>query len=327
MQAAPPEAPRRSGRDPALRARANLLLVLTSAIWGFGFVAQRLGAEHMGAMSFNAARFAIGAVSLLPLIWWLARHRRRSAATVVAYPGPPAGEAPAPMSRTPRSPYLPGLVTGGVIFTAASLQQLGIASTTAGKAGFITGLYIVLVPVLGLALGHRATVAIWMGLAMAVPGLYLLSMTKDFTIATGDLLVLVSAFFWAAHILVIDHYVETVDALQLSAVQFAACALLSTGAALLAEAAPFTGLGPALGAVLYGGLLAVGMAYTLQVVAQRDAKASHAAMLLSLEAVFGALGGWLILGEVLSPRMLLGCALMMAGILVSLRGTEVSAES
>lgn len=311
-----PEARTPHTPNPALRTRANLLLGLTAAIWGFGFVAQRLGADHMEALSFNAARFLIGALSLLPLIWWLRRGRRRP---VVAYPEPPAGPAVTPRVTDRRSPWLPGMITGLVIFTAASLQQVGIASTTAGKAGFITGLYIVLVPILGLALGHRATIATWVGLALAVPGLYLLSMTEDLTIAAGDLLVLVGAFFWAAHILVIDHFVRTVDALELSAVQFLTCGTLSGGLALIVEAAPFSGLGPALGAVLYGGLLAVGVAYTLQVVAQRHAKASHAALLLSLEAVFGAIGGWLLLSETMSPRMLLGCALMMAGIVVSLR--------
>lgn len=315
-----------SAPDPALRTRANLLLTLTAAIWGLGFVAQRLGSDHMGAMSFNATRFAIGAVSLLPLIWWFSRRRRVAPPAHAPLPEPPAGDVvTAPTTAYPtRAPLVPGLVAGGVLFAAAGLQQIGIATTTAGKAGFITGLYIVLVPVLGLALGHRATRAIWVGLALAVPGLYLLSVTGALTIGTGDLLVLLGSFFWAGHILVIDHYIRDVDALQLSATQFGACALLSAGAALALEADPFGGLAPALGAVLYGGLLAVGVAYTLQVVAQRHAKASHAAMLLSLEAVFGALGGWLLLDEVMSARMLLGAALMMAGILISLRGTEAS---
>lgn len=305
--------------DPALRTRANLLLGLTAAIWGLGFVAQRLGADHMGAMSFNAARFAIGALSLLPLIWWFSRQRRTAP---VVTPEPPAGEI---FDETPprvgASPLLPGLAAGAVLFSAAGLQQVGIATTTAGKAGFITGLYIVLVPVLGLALGHRAGVPVWLGLGLAVPGLWLLSMTEDLTIATGDLLVLAGALFWALHILVIDHFVRTVDALKLSAAQFAACALLSAGTALVVEERPFAGFAPALWAVLYGGLFAVGVAYTLQVVAQQHAKPSHAALILSLEAVFGALGGWLLLGEVMSGRMLLGAALLMTGILVSLRGS------
>lgn len=308
----------------SLTARANLLLVLTALIWGLGFVAQRLGADHMGALSFNAVRFAIGAVSLLPLIWWLSRQRRRRAAAPAVYPEPPAGEVVTPAARPARSPWLPGLVVGLVLFTAAGLQQVGIADSTAGKAAFITGLYLLLVPLLGLALGSRVSPAVWVGVALALPGLWLLSVTGGVTIATGDLLVLVSAVFWAVHILVIDHYLRTVDPLQLSAVQFASCALLSAGAALLLEPEPFGGMGPALTAILYSGLVAVGVAYTLQVVAQRHARPSHAALLLSLETVFGALGGWLLLGEVMTGRMLLGATLMMAGILVSLCGTETS---
>jgi drug/metabolite transporter (DMT)-like permease len=308
----------------SLTARANLLLVLTALIWGLGFVAQRLGADHMGAMSFNAVRFAIGAASLLPLIWWLARQRRRRATALAVYPEPPAGRVSAPAALPTRPPWLPGLVVGLVLFTAATLQQIGIADTTAGKAAFITGLYLLIVPLLGLALGSRVSPAVWVGITLALPGLWLLSVTGAgfSTIATGDLLVLAGAFFWAVHILVIDRYIRTVDALQLSAVQFAACALLSAGAALLVEPDPFGGMRPALTAILYSGLVAVGVAYTLQVVAQRDAKPSHAALLLSLETVFGALGGWLVLGEVMTGRMLLGASLMLAGILVSLRGTE-----
>lgn len=308
----------------SLTTRANLLLVLTALIWGLGFVAQRLGADHMGAMSFNAVRFAIGAASLLPLIWWLSRQRRRRAAALAVYPEPPAGRVSAPAAHPSRSPWLPGLVVGLVLFSAATLQQIGIADTTAGKAAFITGLYLLIVPLIGLALGSRVSPAVWVGIALALPGLWLLSVTgAGFgTIATGDLLVLASAVFWAIHILVIDRFIRTVDALQLSAVQFGSCALLSAGAALLVEPDPFGGMRPALTAILYSGLVAVGVAYTLQVVAQRNAKPSHAALLLSLETVFGALGGWLILSEVMTGRMLLGATLMMAGILVSLRGTE-----
>lgn len=304
-----------------LRARANFLLALTAFIWGMGFVAQRLGADHMGAMSFNAVRFGIGAISLLPLIWWFSRRRRQRAA-LAPYPEPPAGETPRPTAYPSRAPWFGGLVVGLVLFTAAGLQQVGIAGTTAGKAAFITGLYMLLVPLLGTLVGHRVSPLVWVGIAFALPGLWLLSVTGRFTIATGDLLVLASAFFWAVHILVIDHFLRTVDALQLSAVQFASCAMLSAGAALLVEDAPFSGMGPALTAILYSGLVAVGVAYTLQVVAQRHAKPSHAALLLSLEAVVGALGGWLLLGEVMTGRLLLGAGLIMTGILLSLRGTE-----
>lgn len=287
---------------PAHRARANLLLTMTAAIWGFGFVAQRMGAEHVGAFTFNGVRFALGAVSLVPLIWLLDRR---------------AG-TPAPAVRTANgSALVPGLVAGSLLFTAAALQQVGIESTTAGKASFITGLYIVLVPIMGLALRHRTTRATWVGIALAVVGLYLLSVTDDFTMATGDLLVLVGAVFWAGHILVIDHYTRHVEPLRLAASQFAACALISAGAALVFEDNPFGGMSQAVIPILYGGLVVVGVAYTLQVVAQKDAHPAHAAMILSLETVFGALGGALLLSEQMSARGYTGCALMLTGILVS----------
>lgn len=311
-----------STTTPAQRTRASLLLALTAAIWGLGFVAQRLGADHMGGLSFNAVRFAIGALSLVPLIWWLGR-RRRAAPTV--WPEPPAAEpgssagTPADSPATPNaSPMVPGAITGAVLFTAAGLQQVGIADSTAGKAAFITGLYMLVVPLLGLVLGLRVHPSVWLGIALALPGLWLLSVPGSLSIARGDLLVLLGAVFWAVHILVIDHFGATVDALQLSAVQFAACAVLSALGAVLLEDDPFAGLSPALGAVLYGGLVAVGIAYTLQVVAQRDALPSHAALLLSLESVFGALGGWLLLGESMTTRMLVGASLMMVGILLPL---------
>lgn len=296
---------------PPHRARANALLTLTAAIWGLGFVAQRMGAEHVGAFSFNAVRFALGALSLLPLIWLLGRRSR----------GPRGPVSPSSVTRRGSAPALvPGLVAGLFLFTAAALQQVGIETTTAGKASFVTGLYIVLVPVLGIALRHRTTPATWTGVLLAVSGLYLLTVTEDLSVARGDLLVLVGAFFWAGHILLIDHYTRTVDALRLSAAQFAACAGFSAVAALVADPVPFGGLREAVVPILYGGLMVVGVAYTLQVVAQKDAKPAHAAMILSLETVFGAVGGALLLDEVMAPRALLGCALMLAGILVSQLG-------
>lgn len=286
------------------RARANLLLTITAAIWGLGFVAQRMGAEHVGAFSFNSVRFALGALSLVPLILLLDRRAGAGA----------RGQNPV---RATRQAALPGVLAGLFLFAAAALQQVGIESTTAGKASFITGLYIVLVPVIGIALGHRSTVATWAGVVLASAGLYLLTVTESLTIGRGDLLVLLGAFFWAGHILLIDHYTGRVEALRLSAVQFAACAAFSGLVALLVEADPFGGLSLAVVPILYGGIVVVGVAYTLQVVAQQDAKPAPAAMILSLETVFGAVGGALVLGEVMSLRAYAGCALMLVGILVS----------
>lgn len=290
--------------------KANLLLVLTAAIWGFAFVAQRVGAEHLGPFAFNGARFALGAASLLPLIWFFGRRARRGTAQ--------AGSAPP--SAGWRAALVPGCLAGAVLYVASALQQAGLSYTTAGKASFITGLYIVIVPILGIALRHRTTRATWVGVALALVGLYLLSVTSGFRLAPGDGLVFVSAFFWAGHILVIDGVTHRHDPLVLSAVQFFACSLFSVVTAVLVEPSPFAGVPDAIVPILYGGLFSVGVAYTLQVVAQRHAKPAHAAIILSTESVFGAIGGALLLSESMTPRGYLGCALMLAGILVSQRG-------
>lgn len=293
------------------RAKANILLVLTAAIWGFSFVAQRVGAEHLGPFAFNAARFALGAVSLLPLIWLFGRRARAAARR--------AG-APPPVVDW-RAALLPGALAGGVLYVASALQQAGLSWTTAGKASFITGLYIVIVPILGIALRHRTTRATWIGVALALLGLYLLSVTSDFAFAPGDGLVFISAFFWAGHILVIGAVSLRHDPLVLSAMQFTACSVFSLITALAVENDPFAGLSDALIPVFYGGFFSVGVAYTLQVIAQRHAKPAHAAIILSSESVFGAIGGALLLAESMTARGYAGCALMLAGILVSQRGS------
>ena len=288
-------------------AKTNLLLVLTAAIWGFAFAAQREGAQYVGAFSFNAARFSLGALSLLPV---MAVLRSR---TTTPFRTP-----------SPRLTLAWGAAAGLVLFSASTLQQVGIETTTAGKASFITGLYIVLVPVLGLALGHRTNARTWTGVVLAVAGLWLLSFVPGFSLVAGDGLVLIGAFFWAIHILVIDRANLDVDPLQLSAVQFGTTAALSAIAAVATEARPFAGLGDAVVPVLYAGLISVGIAYTLQVVAQQWAKPAHAALILSLETVFGAVGGALVLGERMTARGYAGSLLILAGIMVSQLPRRVS---
>ena len=288
-------------------AKTNLLLVLTAAIWGFAFAAQREGAQYVGAFSFNAARFSLGALSLLPVMAVL------SSRTTTPFRTP-----------NPRLTLAWGAAAGLVLFSASTLQQVGIETTTAGKASFITGLYIVLVPVLGLALGHRTYARTWTGVVLAVAGLWLLSFVPGFSLVAGDGLVLIGAFFWAIHILVIDRANLDVDPLQLSAVQFGTTAALSAIAAVATEARPFAGLGDAVVPVLYAGLISVGIAYTLQVVAQQWAKPAHAALILSLETVFGAVGGALVLGERMTARGYAGSLLILAGIMVSQLPRRVS---
>ncbi len=188
--------------------------------------------------------------------------------------------------------------------------------TTAGKAGFITGLYVVLVPLLGLVIGRRTGILGWSGAGLAVMGLYLLSV-RDLRIATGDLFVLAGAFFWAVHVLMLGRLSPDADSFELAGAQFAVCALLSLIVSFLFETTTLKGIDDALVPILYGGFLSVGIAYTLQVVGQKKIHPSHAAIILSLEAVFAVLGGWVVLGEELGLRELGGCLLMFAGMLVS----------
>lgn len=293
--------------------RANALLVLTAAIWGFAFVAQRVGMEHVGPFTFTGVRFALGSLALLPL---LISQQRRSA------------------KRLSLRALLPGgLLAGVALFAGASCQQIGIVTTTAGKAGFITGLYVVLVPILGLLRQQRTGTGAWVGAFVAVVGLYFLTLPASLSalrltaMTEGDLWVLLGAFFWAIHVHILAWLTQRVDALPIAVLQFAVTALLSGGMALLFEAPALPDLRDAAWAVLYGGLLSVGVAYTLQVVAQRDAHPTHAAIILSLEAVFAVLGGVLLLGEGLTARGLVGCALMLAGMLMSQVGPLPAQEA
>lgn len=283
--------------------RADGLLLLTACIWGFAFVAQRVGMEHVGPFGYTGVRFALGCLVLLPP---LLRAPRR-------LPGPPAAHPVGPGL----PPLLGCLLAGLVLFAGASFQQVGLVYTTAGKAGFITGLYVVLVPALGVAVGLRIHPGTWTGALLAAVGLYLLSVTDQFAFAPGDLLVLVSALFWAVHVLLIGWLSPRQDPLRLAFGQFAVCALLSLAVSVAVEEQSLGRYAAAALPILYGGVFSVGVAFTLQVVAQREAKPAHAAILLSLETVFAALGGLLVLGERLPPRGLLGCALMFAGMLAS----------
>jgi drug/metabolite transporter (DMT)-like permease len=285
-------------------AKSDGLLLLTATIWGFAFVAQRIGMAYVGPFTFNGIRFALGTLVLLPFLGqWRSPHP----------PLPDDHEA----SLTPALQLAGGLTAGAALFCGASLQQVGLVYTTAGKAGFITGLYVVIVPLLGLFVGNRTHFGTWMGAVLAAIGLYLLSVSESFTIAFGDLLELAGAFMWAGHVLLIGRLSPRMNATRLAAIQFAACSLLSMAVAVAVETISLSGLLQAALPIFYGGALSVGVAYTLQVVAQRHAHPAHAAILLSLEAVFAAVGGWLVLGEVLSMRALTGCALMLAGMLFS----------
>jgi len=277
--------------------QADLMLLLTAAIWGSAFVAQRVGMNHVGPLTFNGIRFALGALVLVPIMGWRNGRNQEIEGTFFSL-------------------IQGGLIAGVVLFAGASLQQIGLVYTTAGKAGFITGLYVIFVPIFGFFWGLRLGVGGWLGVSLAVSGLYLLSVTESFALAPGDLWVLLGAIFWAVHVLILSRLSPRLDTIKLACAQFTVCAFLSLIGAALTETVTLEGLKGATIPILYGGILSVGTAYTLQVVAQKDAPAIHAAIILSLEAVFSAIFGWLILGEVMNNRGVTGCVLMLTGMLI-----------
>lgn len=272
-------------------------------LWGFAFVAQRAGMEYIGPFSFNAVRFAIGSISLIPLLIF---NRKRKFQNEKIFP------------KGKRKIIIwAGVIAGIVLFIGASLQQTGIVYTTAGKAGFITGLYLILTPLIGIFFKHKSKSLTWVSALIAVIGLYLLSVNEKFILEKGDALVFISAIFWALHVIVIDILIKKVDPIKIAFLQFAVCSLLSFAIAFPFEVITFQKIYNAVIPILYGGLISVGVAYTLQVVAQQYAPPSHAAIILSLESVFGLLGGWMILGETISMRGLIGCSLMLMGMILS----------
>lgn len=285
-----------------MKLKANLILLLTASIWGFAFVAQRVGANYVGSFTFNGIRFALGSLSLLPLILFQQRHSRNT------------GTNPDPHNKTSRHV---GMWAGLILFIAASLQQIGMNYTTAGKAAFITGLYIIFVPIIGICLKQHITGSNWLGCALALFGLYFLSIKENFSISYGDMLQLIGAIFWSVHILLIDHFSHRTNTIMLAFFQFLTCSLLSLGTAMFWETINLKGILEAGIPLLYGGICSVGIAYTLQIIGQKSASPAHASIILSMETVFAALGGYLILHEHLQLRELLGCALMMAGMLIS----------
>lgn len=277
------------------------LLFLTAMIWGFAFVAQVEGVEHIGSFTFNGIRFAVGAISLLPVVFLVERGRR----------------SPEERKKT----VITSLVAGVVLFSASSLQQLGIEITrSAGVAGFITGLYTVFIPITCFLLFRQKTsLSTWLGAILAVVGLFLLCYKsgQGFSFGIGELLILIGAFFWTAHVIIIDRLGKNVRSLHLSLGQFTVCAVLCLIMMFIFEEPHIPNIINAKWAILYCGVLSVGVAYTLQVVAQKRADPTFAAIVLSTEAVFSAIGGVLFGIDTLSAFGYVGCGLMFLGIVLS----------
>ena len=281
--------------------KTDLLMLIAAAIWGFAFVAQREGMETMGPFLFSGVRFLIGVVALSPVVWFLSKKPQQTHKAEVSA----------------KKLIFAGTVAGLLLFGGISCQQVGLQYTTAGKAGFITGLYIFFVPLIGLFLGQKTGSGTWLGATIALFGLYLLSINEDFSIAEGDLLQLICAVFFAAHVLVIGYLAKRMDTLKLSLVQYLVCGFISLFIAIAIEMISWDMIVATAIPLLYAGVMSTGIAYTLQVVAQQHAHSSHAAIILSLEGAFAVLGGWLLLDEHLPARGLLGCALMLTGMFLS----------
>lgn len=277
--------------------RQSLILFLTAVIWGVAFVAQSVGMEYIGPFTFNAVRNLIGAVVLLPCIA-LFKDRKETAAER-------------------RTLIAGGISCGVLLFIASSLQQFGIRYTTVGKAGFITAMYIVLVPILGIFLKKRAGGRVWGAVVIAVAGLYMLCMTEgSFSLQKGDLLVLMCALAFSVHILTIDYFAPKVNGVKMSCIQFFVCGILSGICMLLFEEADIALILQAWAPVLYAGVLSCGVAYTLQIVGQKGMNPTVASLILSLESVVSLIAGWAILDQELSGRELWGCGLMFAAIVL-----------
>ena len=285
--------------------RQSLLLLLTATIWGVAFVAQSVGMDYIGPFTFNVVRNVIGGLVLIPCIAVFHRTGAKEE---------DAGKTPG--SR--KNLLLGGICCGVMLFVAGNLQQIGIQYTTVGKAGFITAMYIVLVPILSIFLGKKAGIKIWAAVALAVAGLYILCMTDgSFSLQKGDLFVLLSAFAFSAHILVIDHFAPLADGVKMSCIQFFVCALLSAVCMWLFEKPDMGAVLQAWIPVLYAGFFSCGVAYTLQIVGQRGMNPTVASLILSLESVISLIAGWVILGQALSVRELSGCVLMFAAIILA----------
>ena len=286
----------------------SILLLLTAFIWGVAFVAQSVGGAQVGCFTFNGVRSLIGAAVLIPVISFVDHQKRKEL----------GAEEFLKQKGDTKTLLLGGICCGIMLCIASNFQQYGISFTTVGKAGFITALYIILVPILGLFMKKKVGPKIWLGVVLATIGLYMLCMTSEsFSLSKGDFLVLICAGFFSLHILIIDHFSPKCDGVRLSCIQFFVCGIISMAAAFIFE-------NPNLGAIisgwlpiLYAGVLSCGVAYTLQIIGQKNMDPTVASLILSLESVFSVLAGWLILNQTLSGRELFGCVLMFGAIILA----------
>ena len=286
--------------------RQSLLLLLTATIWGVAFVSQSVGMDYVGPFTFNAARSLIGAAVLVPCIALLKKIQKKE-----------EGPKEVHKKEDERTLLRGGICCGVILAVASSFQQFGLLYTTVGKAGFITAMYIILVPLLGIFAGKKVGLRIGISVVIAVAGLYLLCMTESLRLEAGDILVLLCAVVFSVHIMVIDHFSPLVDGVKMSCIQFLICGILCGICMFLFEAPKLSMILAAWKPVLYAGVMSCGVAYTLQIVGQKGMNPTVASLIMSLESVISVLAGFVLLHEVLSRRELFGCVLMFAAIILA----------
>lgn len=292
--------------------KSPLLLLLAALIWGVAFVAQSVGMDYVGPFTFNAVRNIVGGLVLIPCIFLL--NRRKSSKTQETMGEMDEKDG---MSQKKEPLLLGGVCCGICMGIASNVQQIGISYTTVGKAGFITAMYIILVPILGIFLKKKAGLKIWISVAMAVTGLYLLCMTEKLSLGKGDAYVLLGSLIFAIHILCIDYFSPKVNGVKLSCIQFLVAGTMSAVPMLLFENPNMESILAAWMPILYAGVLSCGVAYTLQIIGQRDMDPTVASLILSLESVISVLAGWVLLGQNLNAKELLGCIVMFAAIILA----------
>lgn len=284
--------------------KSSLILLLTATIWGVAFVAQSVGMEYIGPFTFNAIRCVLGGLVLIPVILVLKKKKETGAENQE--------------KEDKKTLWAGGIACGVILCIASNLQQFGIMEASVGKSGFFTALYIVMIPVIGIFIGKRSGIKLWFCVALAVVGMYLLCM-KDgsFTIERADIMLLLCALAFSFHILVVDYFSSKVDGVKMSCIQFFVCGVLSAVGMLFTETPDISNIQAAWLPLLYAGLLSCGVGYTLQIVGQKGINPVIASLIMSLESVISALAGWVILGQVLSPKEILGCVLMFVAIIIT----------
>ena len=279
--------------------KGNVILMITALIWGTAFVAQSVGMEYVGPFTFITSRYIIGGLFLIPCIYLLDKINKKTSRE---------------RNSDKKILIVGGTLCGVALFTASSFQQVGMQYTTVGKSGFITALYIIIVPLIGLLFKKKVSARVWISVVISLAGLYLLCITESFSISRGDFLILICAFCFSIHILIIDKYSLLVDGIRMSCIQFFVAGLLGVIPMFILENPQLKDILNACSPILYAGIMSSGVAYTLQIIGQKYTSPVLATMIMSLESVFAALSGWIILNQVLSLKEFIGCCLVFCAI-------------